>query len=339
MVIAMAVSTSKAGKTSKTGKSVKTAHRSLIASREQHSIFAGVFTLLVLLFLVFQAGHARAIEANTASATSVSVATATAQPPDAFRAAQVVILRTALGFLPNNKTPPMLKTFLVLGAMRYDRQDLVAELFRWGISPNALLPYRLAGHEGMPEVTPLAAAIFGKTSPDMFRFLVEQGADLELPVMGTRPLHLALCTGKYGKANLLLDLGANPRAIDPADGSTSLMQLISCSGGQYNSLYEQLFRRLVAMGVEVNARDKWGMSTLALATILSREKEVELLLKLGADPNIPDLRGNTALKFARDVVQKNLNKAPPEGFDPLNPNSKSTPENIVRLLESAGARL
>lgn len=319
------------------GQRTTTATKALIGS--QGNSLARFFKLLALLFLVFQAGHTGAVEADVGSPQNAGVATVSTQPPDTFRAAQLAVFRTALGFLPSSKAPPILKTFLVLGAMRYDRQDLVAELFRWGISPNALLPYRLAGHEGMPQVTPLAAAIFGKTSPGMFRFLVDQGADLELPVMGTRPLQLALCTGKYGKANLLLDLGANARAVDPADGSTSLMQLISCSGGQYNPLYEQLFRRLVAMGVEVNARDKWGMSTLALATILGRDKEVELLLKLEADPNIPDFRGNTALKFARDALQKYREKSSSESLDPLNPDSKSTPERIVNMLEAAGGRL
>lgn len=329
MAITMAMST---------GKSVKTASNSLIGSREQKGVFTRVFRLLALLFLVFQAGYAGAAD-TTAIVDKAATKEQQLNSFKAAQAAQAALLRTVLGFLPNNKTPPILKTFLVLGAMRYDRQDLVAELFRWGISPNALLPYRLSGHEGMLEVTPLAAAIFGKTSPGMFRFLVEQGANLEQPVMGTRPLHLALCTGKYGKANLLLDLGANPRAIDATDGSTSLMQLISCSGGQYNALYEQLFRRFVAVGVEVNARDKWGMSTLALATILSREKEVELLLQLGADPNIPDFMGNTALKFAREAAQRNAQKVPSEDFNPLTPNSKSAPERIIHLLESAGGKL
>lgn len=288
----------------------------------QAGMFARIFRWLIVLFLAFQVGHAVATEAATGVTPE--------QQLKSFRAGQAALLRTALGVLPGDKAPPMLKTFMVLGFTKYDRKDLMAELFHWGMSPNVVLPYRLWGVKETLEITPLTIAVTGASSEDMLRFLVEQGADLEQRFMGTPPLGVALCTGKYAKAELLLDLGANPEAVED-DGTTSLMQLVGCPEGKDKEAYERLMKRLVASGVDINAKDEHGLTVLSHAAILTQVKAVELLLQLGANPNIKSNEGKTALGFAHQILEKITSGQ-------FASKRKASQEKIIQMLKAAGAK-
>ena len=67
----------------------------------------------------------------------------------------------------------------------------------------------------------------------------------------------------------------------------------------------EVVRLLLAAGADVNARDRLGLTPLALSTF--NPQIVRLLLEAGADPNVRDYRGETALDSAsNDEVKRML---------------------------------
>jgi ankyrin repeat protein len=55
---------------------------------------------------------------------------------------------------------------------------------------------------------------------------------------------------------------------------------------------------LIKAGTDLNVKDKNGQTALIVAAGASREKMVEVLLKAGSDPDIPDSLGVSARKYA-----------------------------------------
>uniref|UniRef100_A0ABD2WJP1 Uncharacterized protein n=1 Tax=Trichogramma kaykai TaxID=54128 RepID=A0ABD2WJP1_9HYME len=140
---------------------------------------------------------------------------------------------------------------------------------------------------------------------------------------GNTPLHLALNIGWNVKAEFLLRRGANPNLAN-AEGLTPLHVVFERV--IYYDAMELLFRINDELNqrVEVNARDKKGNTPLHLAEVLDiiddknqlvqidacdelgntllhlalkegKEKVAELLLRRGADPNLANAEGSTAL--------------------------------------------
>ncbi|CAB0045119.1 unnamed protein product [Trichogramma brassicae] len=111
---------------------------------------------------------------------------------------------------------------------------------------------------------------------------------------GYTPLHFALVWGYRKIAELLLRRGADPNMTDK-DGSTPLH--ISCMRNKDYNIVAVLFEvsNEKHRQVQVNAQDNLGRTPLHLALYWGQKKAVELLLRNGADPNIPDEEGLTAL--------------------------------------------
>ncbi len=180
------------------------------------------------------------------------------------------------------------------------------------------------------------AAIHGHT--DMLRVMLEKGVDINLTEdmpaeAGTTPLHEACIHGHGDVVKLLMEAGADDtlqnaagetpahvalrkttcnKSLEPArraeilqalkhldlareDGKTPLMLL------QYLDINTVigLLPLFLDRGVHVNATDQGGRSALLLHTDLICHKDtVKELLKAGADVNLADNQGNTALHYS-----------------------------------------
>ena len=98
---------------------------------------------------------------------------------------------------------------------------------------------------------------------------------------------------QYDRALLRID--AHPELADQADdlGTTPLMAAVSRSPVPIDFVQGLLKRK-----VDVNRRDKSGVTALMMASGTGDRATVDLLLKNGADATLQDRRGGTALKRA-----------------------------------------
>lgn len=185
---------------------------------------------------------------------------------------------------------------------------------------------------------------------EIVRLLLDAGA-----TMGCA-LHSALCGGEVATAELLLERGADVRAVN-VRGRTPLHYAVRASSSA-------LVARLLAAGADVEARDKDGCTPLMYAVVsqpwiwLVRTSDVEaafcMLLDHGSDVDAADNNGKTPLHAAAacphvwlveelirrgaDVDRRDLNGRTPlhcacsDGFS-INSGS----EDVVRALLEAGA--
>ena len=58
--------------------------------------------------------------------------------------------------------------------------------------------------------------------------------------------------------------------------------------------------------IEVNEKDKNSLTPLMIATALGDRDTVKILLENGADRNIADIHGYTALSYAKDLGYKEI---------------------------------
>ena len=182
--------------------------------------------------------------------------------------------------------------------------------------------------------TPLFFAVReGRT--DVVRILLKAGADVNeamqpkkssgrAPARGTTPLILAVENGHFELAVALLEAGADPN--DQRSGFTALHTLTwvrkpnrgddesgdpaPIGSGNLTSL--QLVEKLVEHGADVNARLKRGASgrgvlsrrgatPFLLAAMTADVPFMKTLVKLGADPRLPNAQHGTPLMAAAGV--------------------------------------
>ena len=182
--------------------------------------------------------------------------------------------------------------------------------------------------------TPLFFAVReGRT--DVVRILLKAGADVNeamqpkkssgrAPARGTTPLILAVENGHFELAVVLLEAGADPN--DQRSGFTALHTLTwvrkpnrgddesgdpaPIGSGNLTSL--QLVEKLVEHGADVNARLKRGASgrgvlgrrgatPFLLAAMTADVPFMKTLVKLGADPRLPNAQHCTPLMAAAGV--------------------------------------
>jgi len=235
----------------------------------------------------------------------------------------------------------------------------------WGnqITSEPRAQYRPAG--GM---TPLLYATrFGCL--DCVKSLLKAGAQVNRPTPeGVTPLMNAIDNNYYDIANLLLDQGANPHLFDwwgrtalylSADmrtrggGRGGPAEFRSSEGAtprrpQAGAL--QLMQRLLEMGVDANPqldmhrpfRGRFaddlittGCSPLLRAALSVDREAVELLLKHGALPDLPNVMGVTPLMAAAGVGASRgavVGQGPVAGSDP-----EANAIAVIGLLIKAGA--
>ena len=146
-------------------------------------------------------------------------------------------------------------------------------------------------------------------SRTMTEFLLEKGVDVNTRIVLNRdwtpsgigevvmtPLHLALTTGRFDIARLLIEYGADAHARDSIGRSPLVVAITYCPSA---------IELLLASGVDINEQTRFGAPLLAAAryqwlytrrrNIPLRENAVKILLGKGADPNTRDSDGRNAL--------------------------------------------
>lgn len=135
--------------------------------------------------------------------------------------------------------------------------------------------------------TPLHKAV-GNSQEQAVRLLIDNGADVNIQSNFGPPIFSAAGVGNNSMIQILIDKGANVLATDKR-GGTALNAAID------GVRFESTIRFLLQKGVSPNGKSKKGPALLSSAN----DANVSLLLlRNGADPNIADEAGNTALHAA-----------------------------------------
>ena len=177
--------------------------------------------------------------------------------------------------------------------------------------------------------------------------LIAEGEKPDIQDSNSRtPLHVAAFLRKHAAASALLRLGANPNALDAqrydiitiaaVQNDLDMLKIALEGGGNpravtspYNGTaliaaahvgHVEIVRALIAAKAPLNHVNNLGWTALLEAVVLgnggaNHTATVEALVKAGADVNIPDRHGTTALGHART-----------RGYS-----------QIARILERAGA--
>jgi ankyrin len=148
------------------------------------------------------------------------------------------------------------------------------------------------------EITPLIAAITNN-HPDVARYLIERGADIKaVDWYGRTPLWAAVETRNMDKDN-----GTFENSIDRAP-FLPLIQTLLERGADPNARTKEVppirndFLRVTA---SLSWVDFTGQTPFITAALAGDVPIMKLLLKHGADPNIPTFAGTTALMAAAGV--------------------------------------
>ena len=159
---------------------------------------------------------------------------------------------------------------------------------------------------------------------NVITFLVEHGANMDLQDKnGKTALHHAVCRNYLDATHKLMTLGANVNLQDK-DGKTSLHHAIR-SRGDFD-LESDILICLVKNGADVNSRSNDGRNPLMLASWCGNVNAAIFLLEHGANIDVQDKDGNTALHHA--VCHKSsevAHKLATLGSSQLHNNDRLTP--------------
>jgi ankyrin repeat protein len=200
--------------------------------------------------------------------------------------------------------------------------EVVEALLRAGADfrtplPSGFTPLFFAVREGRTEV----ARVLLKAGADVNEAMQPRRSSGRAPARGTSPLILAVENGHFEMAAALLESGADPN--DQRSGFTALHTLTwvrkpnrgddesgdpaPIGSGNLSSL--QFVEELAKHGADVNARLKRGASgrgvlgragatPFLLACMTADVPLMKALVKLGADPRLPNSQGSTPLMAA-----------------------------------------
>ena|GEM_PF-4287420 len=135
----------------------------------------------------------------------------------------------------------------------------------------------------------------GGKRPDPFKtikFLLEnEGNVTAQDKKGRTSLMLALAIGNWETAELLLDNGAAASGIDK-EGNSTLLHINHLVFGFPST---ELVNRLIGLGAEINAQNKFGETALHMFLFQYEFELVELAVNHGADLNLQDTWKRTPL--------------------------------------------
>lgn len=124
----------------------------------------------------------------------------------------------------------------------------------------------------------------------------DSGESLDVQdVTGYTPLILAAYNHQTEALQVLLDRGANPCLVD-FKGQTALMS------AAYKGFADEA--QTLASRCDVNMTNQSGKTALMLAALFGHQEVAKLLLSRGANPEIADKQGNTAISLAKEQGNK-----------------------------------
>ena len=120
--------------------------------------------------------------------------------------------------------------------------------------------------------------------------------------MGSQAIHLAAAQGnRYMIEVLMLDFDADPFEMTLGDQT-----VIHCAAQKYEGVLSIfIFNR--CHGIAVTHVDKGGVTALHFATVSQHVKNVQALIKLGADVDAQDEDGNTCLHLCIKTMAEKIN--------------------------------
>lgn len=164
--------------------------------------------------------------------------------------------------------------------------------------------------------TPLHVAVSATRSKEIFRALLDAGADINaVNDNGDTPLVQACICANADAVKMLLDAGAmvniftkyfdynQDRKIEHVSPLERTLTFNDGQIGDYADI-EQIAELLVKAGLDINALDSQGYSALMRSFVSFNNSwcVAEKLIELGADVNIQAPNGNTALLLACDEL-------------------------------------
>ena len=124
------------------------------------------------------------------------------------------------------------------------------------------------------------------------RAIIDHGADVNaVDNRGQSALWFACIDGQDSFVEILTDTGADPSIADEY-GNSCLHAAI------HGHCSTETIQKIVDHGAHVNALNNDGATPLLVACSAAKAESVELLLTLGADPNIADADGDTSILSA-----------------------------------------
>jgi ankyrin repeat protein len=147
---------------------------------------------------------------------------------------------------------------------------------------------------------PNVRAVYGETAlmlatPNVVQLLVESGAEVNARFGSGKTILMS--TTDAEKARALLAAGAEVDARLDGEGDSGPTALIHATSNRFPSI--ELVRVLLEGGADVNVADSNGQTALIRASEVAADEEVMvLLLEAGADVNVADREGWTPLHFA-----------------------------------------
>ena len=199
-----------------------------------------------------------------------------------------------------NKDPLLYEAWLVAAAAE-DGLNLARRILRLGIDVNA------SEREG---ITALMEAAMGNPNPEMVKFLLTSGARSDMvSKYGASALFYAAQYNNSEVVKLLL-AEAEKNAGQPV--AAELLRRAACNTDS------GVIKLFLERNIAVNSTDDLGRTPLYFAARFSTPETVKMLLAAGADVNICDKYGFSALMAAAEI--------------------NVSPE-IIKLLVAAGARI
>ena len=147
-------------------------------------------------------------------------------------------------------------------------------------------------------LTALMRAAYNNTNPEVVKFLIDAGADVNARVdnaqaRGKTALMLSTYSSNPQVVKVLIDAGSDINAQDSI-GMTALMHAVTVEAAA------EVTKLLINAGADVNLKDENGDTALIYASraLGANSDVIDLLLGAGADVNARDKNGNTALMYA-----------------------------------------
>jgi ankyrin repeat protein len=147
-------------------------------------------------------------------------------------------------------------------------------------------------------------------SPAMVVSLLDNGAAINAKDnYGLTALHHHLFSERAEEIlPLLLNAGANVKAV--AAGSNNETPLLTARElffeGRDPGRGEWIIRMLAHAGANLDAQDEMGYTILMTATVNNKPHLAQLALSLGADSDIKNMEGKTALSLARELGREEI---------------------------------